>query len=91
MRVAPGPRPIRELKKEHEMTATTADQALGAGQEPTRRDFLSIVAATSAAVGAGAIAWPLADSLNPSADVLAMAYTEVDLAPIQAGQGIVLL
>jgi ubiquinol-cytochrome c reductase iron-sulfur subunit len=73
------------------MTATTADQGPDAGQEPTRRDFLSIVAATSAAVGAGVIAWPLVDSLNPSSDVLAMAFTEVDLTSIRPGQGIVLL
>ena len=91
MRVALGPQPIRKSKEEREMTATTANQGPDAGQVPTRRDFLSIVGASSVAVGAGVIAWPLIDSLNPSADVLALAFTEVDLASIQPGQGIVLL
>ena len=37
-----------------------------------------------------AIAWPLADSMNPSGDILALAEVEVDLTPIAAGQGVVI-
>jgi ubiquinol-cytochrome c reductase iron-sulfur subunit len=33
-------------------------------------------------------AWPFIDVLNPSADVLALSTTEVDLSPIQEGQSI---
>jgi ubiquinol-cytochrome c reductase iron-sulfur subunit len=39
-------------------------------------------------VGAGSVAWPLIDSMNPSAEVLALSSTEVDLAPIADGQRI---
>lgn len=58
------------------------------GGDVTKRDFLKLVAGAGAAVGVGAIAWPLIDSMNPSADVLALSSTTVDLAPIQAGQAI---
>jgi len=40
------------------------------------------------AVGAAAVVWPMIDSLSPSADVLALASTEVDLSPIEVGQAI---
>ncbi|HEU5048188.1 MAG TPA: ubiquinol-cytochrome c reductase iron-sulfur subunit [Rickettsiales bacterium] len=55
----------------------------------TRRDFL-VLATTGAmgAIGAAATAWPFIDSMNPSADVLALSSTEVDLSPIEPGQGI---
>lgn len=52
----------------------------------TRRDFLVLTAGAGAAIGAAALAWPLIDSLNPAADTLAMASTEVDLTPIEPGQ-----
>jgi ubiquinol-cytochrome c reductase iron-sulfur subunit len=54
----------------------------------TRRDFLYLTAGAFGAVGAGVFAWPFIDSMNPSADTLAMATTEVDLAPIEEGQSI---
>ena len=39
-------------------------------------------------MGVGAIVWPLVDSMNPAADVLALSSTEVTLTPIEAGQAI---
>ncbi|HEY4264234.1 MAG TPA: ubiquinol-cytochrome c reductase iron-sulfur subunit [Micropepsaceae bacterium] len=57
--------------------------------EPTRRDFLYIATAALGAVGAAATLIPLIDQMNPSADVLALASIEVDLAPIMAGQSVV--
>lgn len=54
----------------------------------TRRDFLYLTAGAFGAVGTGIFAWPFIDSMNPSADTLAMATTEVDLAPIEVGQAI---
>ena len=51
-----------------------------------RRDFLLLTAQAMGAVGAGALLWPLVDSMNPSADVLALASTEVDLSAIAEGQ-----
>lgn len=57
----------------------------------TRRDFVVLTAAGMAAVGAASIAWPLVDSMNPAADVLALSSTEVDLAPIAEGQSITVM
>ena len=56
--------------------------------EPRRRDFLNIAAVSVAGVGAIAIVVPLINQMNPSADVLAQATTDVDLSKIEAGQGI---
>lgn len=56
--------------------------------EPTRRDFLMLSAGALGAVGAATVAWPFINSMNPSADVLALSSVEVDLSPIQAGQSI---
>lgn len=74
------------------MTATTLGAAPGHPAEPeaTRRDFLTLLTGATAAVGVAAIAWPLADSMNPSGDILALAEVEVDLTPIAAGQGVVI-
>jgi ubiquinol-cytochrome c reductase iron-sulfur subunit len=44
-----------------------------------------------AAVGVGAFVWPFIQSMNPSASVLALASTEVDLAPIAEGQSITVM
>ena len=53
-----------------------------------RRDFLYLTAGAMAAVGAGSVAWPFVDSMNPAADTLALASIEVNLAPLSAGQAI---
>jgi ubiquinol-cytochrome c reductase iron-sulfur subunit len=55
----------------------------------TRRDFLYVASAATAAVGAAAFAWPFIDQMNPSSAALALGSTEVDLAAIPAGQQIV--
>jgi ubiquinol-cytochrome c reductase iron-sulfur subunit len=54
----------------------------------TRRDFIVLAASAMGAVGAGVVAWPIINSMNPSADVLAMASSEVDLSAIAEGQEI---
>ncbi len=51
-----------------------------------RRDFLYIATATFAAAGASLAVWPLIDSMNPSADVLALSSVDIDLSPIEPGQ-----
>ena len=53
-----------------------------------RRDFLVISTYAMGAVGAGAFVWPRIDQMNPAADTLALASTEVDLDPIKEGQSI---
>jgi ubiquinol-cytochrome c reductase iron-sulfur subunit len=53
-----------------------------------RRDFIHIAAVSFAGVGAGAVALPLVSQMSASADVLAMASIEQDLAAIEPGQAI---
>lgn len=65
---------------------TGASEAAHGGDDHTRRDFLYIAAGAFAAFGAGAVAWPLIDTLNPAADTLAASTVDVDLSPIQEGQ-----
>ena len=64
---------------------------MGHDEGKTRRDFLYIATGALGAVGVAAVAWPLIDQMNPSADVLAMSSTEVDLSAIAAGQSITVL
>ncbi len=54
--------------------------------DPSRRDFIHIAAAAAAAGGAVAVAWPLIDQLNPSADTRALATLEYDLSKVALGQ-----
>jgi ubiquinol-cytochrome c reductase iron-sulfur subunit len=53
-----------------------------------RRDFLYIATGAVGAIGVAAVAIPLIDQMNPTADVLALSSTEVDLAPLEVGQSI---
>ncbi|MFN4165103.1 MAG: ubiquinol-cytochrome c reductase iron-sulfur subunit [Ferrovibrio sp.] len=69
--------------------AGTATQK--AGTEPTRRDFIVVAAGAFGAVGAAAAVWPFIHQMNPSADVLALSSTEVDLSQIAAGQSVTIL
>lgn len=52
----------------------------------TRRDFIVLAASATAAIGGATAVWPFIDSLNPAADVLAMAATEIDISSIEPGQ-----
>jgi ubiquinol-cytochrome c reductase iron-sulfur subunit len=70
--------------------AGTATQPAGT-TEPTRRDFIVVAAGAFAAVGAAAAVWPFIHQMNPSADVLALSSTEVDLGQIVAGQSVTIL
>lgn len=62
-----------------------------AGQGETRRDFLGIVAWTGLGIGGVAALWPFVNSMNPSADVLALASTTVDISGIDEGMGITVM
>jgi ubiquinol-cytochrome c reductase iron-sulfur subunit len=57
-------------------------------QDANRRDFLYIATGAVGAVGVASLAVPLIDQMNPSASVLALASTEVDLEPLEVGQSI---
>jgi ubiquinol-cytochrome c reductase iron-sulfur subunit len=60
------------------------DKAIGV----RRRDFIHIATISFAGVGAAAVAMPLVSQMSASADVLALASIEVDVAAIQPGQSI---
>ena len=53
-----------------------------------RRDFIFTASYTVGAIGIGATIWPLIDQMNPAADTLALASTEVDLSSLEEGQAI---
>ena len=60
--------------------------------EPARRDFLTMLALAGAAVGAGAMAWPFIDSMQPAADTLAAGEPiDVDVSKLAPGQQIVVV
>ncbi|MBW0006619.1 MAG: ubiquinol-cytochrome c reductase iron-sulfur subunit [Sphingomonas sp.] len=63
----------------------TADSG---GDGVRRRDFLNVAAVSFAGVGGVAALAPLLVQMSPSADVLALATTEVDISKVQPGQGI---
>ena len=69
---------MAEMATEHER----------ADDEGTRRDFLYLLTGATAVVGTAALVWPLVDSMNPSADVLALASIEVDLSGVEEGMPI---
>jgi len=56
-----------------------------------RREFLVMTAGAVGAVGAASVAWPMVSSMNPAADVLALASTEVDLAQVKEGESITVM
>lgn len=61
------------------------------GQPESRRDFLYLTTGLFAGVGTALALWPFIHSMNPSADVLALSTTEVDLSPIEVGQSITVI
>ena len=69
----------------------TSDVTQSTGPEEggvRRRDFINIAAVSFAGVGGAALLVPLVNQMNPSADVLALARIDVDIAAIQPGQAI---
>ena len=56
--------------------------------EPNRRDFIVVAAQAFVGVGAAMALWPFIQQMNPDASTQALASTEVDLAPVKAGQAI---
>ena len=67
-----------------------SESNLNAGIEDgvRRRDFINIAAVSFAGVGAATVVLPLVNQMNPSADVLALSSTEIDISAIQSGQAI---
>ena len=75
--------------------ASSADSAVSGshdhGEGETRRDFLLLATGAVGAVAVGAAVWPLIDQMNPAQDTLAVSTTEINLAPIQPGQRILVV
>src|SRR6187455_1990646 len=70
-------------------TLEETNAAIVEGDESLRRrDFINIAAVSFAGVGVVAVALPLVNQMNPPADVLALASTEVDISKIAPGQAI---
>lgn len=70
------------------MSSATMTQNKTPEKDASRRDFLYMSAAAMGAVGAASFVWPFVDSMNPAADVLALASVEVPLDNIEMGQSI---
>ena len=75
-------------------TANHAGQPTGGGaeiDEQTRRDFLIWSTAAVGAIGTAIAVWPFIDQMNPAADTLALASTEVDISQVDVGQSITVI
>ncbi len=57
----------------------------------SRRDFLDLAAGTMGTVAVAAIAVPLIDTMNPAADTLALATTEVDVSKLAEGESMTVM
>ena len=57
-------------------------------EDEGKRDFLIVSTYALAGIGAAAFVWPLIDQMNPAADTLALASTEIDLSSLEEGQSI---
>ena len=71
--------------------ATPAHDGAHGEEGETRRDFLTLTTIAAGVVGTGIAVWPLINSMNPSAEVLALASTEVNLSPIEEGQAVTVI
>ena len=76
-----------EISKE----ISSSINSLNESPSPTRRSFLYLSAGAMGAVGAAGLVWPFVKSMNPAADVLALASVDVNLQPIQQGQSITIV
>lgn len=52
----------------------------------SRRDFITLTANSMFLIGSLSVVWTLIDSMNPSADIVALSSIEVDLSEISVGQ-----
>ena len=68
----------------HEFTSITLTDN-NSGVQASRRDFMVMAATSTAAIGAACALWPLVDSMNPSAEVLALSTIEIDISNIKVG------
>ncbi len=70
------------------MSESMIDESVSHRDDITRRDFLYVSTGAVAGVGTFAAVWPIIDSMNPAADVVALASVEIDLTALEVGQRI---
>mgnify|MGYP001434089347 CR=1 FL=1 len=75
------------MAEAHNATAGHGDGG-STPSDSNRRDFLMLATGAVGAVGGALAAWPFIQQMNPAADTLALATTEVDLSLIEVGQSI---
>ncbi|PHR94109.1 MAG: ubiquinol-cytochrome c reductase iron-sulfur subunit [Robiginitomaculum sp.] len=63
----------------------------GDHEEPSRRDFIYIATGVTAAIGAGALAWPMVMQMTAASDTLAAGSIEIDVSKLEEGQQIKVL
>jgi ubiquinol-cytochrome c reductase iron-sulfur subunit len=57
----------------------------------TRRDFLVLTSTALGVVGTAGLIYPFISSMNPAADVLAMATVDIDVSHMEVGQAITVM
>lgn len=67
---------------------STSSQSNIQPEDTNKREFIYLTAAATGAVGAALFGWSFVDSMNPAADTLALASTEVDISSIEVGQSV---
>lgn len=65
--------------------SAAADAGAHEAAGETRRDFIHIAAATVAAGGVAAVAWPFVQQLAPAADTRALSSAEIDISKVPEG------
>jgi ubiquinol-cytochrome c reductase iron-sulfur subunit len=70
------------------VAVTPEDASIAAEPELRRRDVINIAAVTFAGIGIIPVAGVAINQMSPSADVLALSTTEVDVSKIAEGQAI---
>ena len=85
----PPPSEEHEVERQQEILDTRFMADLGPARAGWgRREFLNISTILATFAGVNLFIWPFIDSMNPAADVEALASTEVDLSPIEPGQSV---
>lgn len=79
---------VKKTDKVATVDGAPLDAAIDGEDGVRRRDFIHVAAVSFAGVGAAAVVLPLVQQMSASADVLAMAQIEVDIAAIEQGQAI---
>jgi ubiquinol-cytochrome c reductase iron-sulfur subunit len=86
---ATAPSRAHEIERQQEILDTRFMADIGPAREGWgRREFLNITTILTAFAGINFFIWPFVHSMNPAADVEALASTEVDLSAIESGQSV---